>query len=76
MYELADWGTPMAPPEVLQREKIIAQLPHGLVRVLRSRARGQGVSLNTLIDRLLHEAVSLPARHDTERVTAAAGVFD
>lgn len=76
MYELADWGAPVAPPEVTQREKIIAQLPHGLVRVLRSRARGQGISLNTLLDRLLHEAVALPYRPASERITASAGIFD
>ena len=75
MYELSDWGRPLAPREFNNREKLITQLPHGLVRVLRSRARAQGVSLNVLIDRLLHEAVALPSRHEAERVVVGAA-FD
>lgn len=71
MYELSGWGSPMAPPEVTNREKLIAQLPHSLVRVLRSRARAQGVSVNTIIDRLLHEALSLP-HHEPDRASVVA----
>ncbi|MEE9298485.1 MAG: hypothetical protein V3V29_05560 [Acidimicrobiia bacterium] len=63
MYELSDWGQPVAPSEFASRERLITQLPHGLVRVLRSRARAQGVSLNVLIDRLLHEALAMPSHH-------------
>jgi len=62
MYDLADWGTPMAPAEQAQRDRIITYLPHTVVRVLRSRARAQGISLDTLLDRLLHDALDLPAR--------------
>ncbi len=75
MYELSDWGRPMAPPEVTNREKLTTQLPHSLIRVLRSRARVQGVSLNVFIDQLLHEALSLPSRHETERATVGSA-FD
>ena len=50
MYELSDWGSPEAPPEFTNREKLVTQLPHSLVRVLRSRARVQGISLNVFID--------------------------
>jgi len=74
MYELSDWGRPLAPQEFSNREKLTTHLPPGLVRVLRSRARAQGVSLNMLIDRLLHEAIALPSRHEAER--AVVGAFD
>lgn len=60
MYEQSDWGRPVAAPEWGARERLTAQLPQTLVRVLRSRARAQGVSVNTLIDRLLHEAMAIP----------------
>lgn len=60
MYELSGWGQPVNSPDWGARERLTAQLPHSLVRVLRSRARAQGVSLNTLIDRLLHDALALP----------------
>jgi predicted HicB family RNase H-like nuclease len=59
MYEMSDWGRPVASPEWGGRERLTTQLPHSLVRVLRSRARAQGVSLNVLVDRLLHEALSM-----------------
>jgi predicted HicB family RNase H-like nuclease len=75
MYELSDWGSPVAPPEFTNREKLITQLPHSLVRILRSRARVQGVSLNMYIDQLLHEALSLPSRHESERATVGSA-FD
>ncbi len=70
MYELPDWGRPVSPAEFASRERLITQLPHGLVRVMRSRARAQGISLNDLIDRLLHEAMAMSARHQ-ESVGAA-----
>lgn len=60
MYDLADWGRPVAPSEMMNRERLTTQLPHSLVRVLRSRARATGVSLDVLIDSLLHEALSIP----------------
>lgn len=72
MYELADWGQPMAPPEFSQREKLAVQLPHSLVRVLRSRSRAQGVPMNLLVDRLLHEALALPNNTASERAVLAA----
>ena len=75
MYELPDWGSPMAAPEASNREKVTAHLPYSLVRVLRSRARAQGVSLNVLVDRLLHEAMAIPSRHESERLAGVA-VFD
>lgn len=64
MYEMADWGRPVSAPEWGARERLTAQLPLSLVRVLRSRARAQGVSVNTLIDRLLHEALAIPIERD------------
>lgn len=69
MYELSDWGSPVAPPEFIDREKLTTRLPHSLVRVLRSRARVQGVSLNVFIDQLLHQALALPDRHESDRAT-------
>ena len=75
MYELADWGRPMAAPEVTNREKLTVHLPHSLVRVLRSRARVQGVSLDVIIDRVLHDALTVPHRHGTEQVSVLAA-FD
>jgi len=74
MYELSDWGSPVANPEWGARERINAQLPPGLVRVLRSRARAQGVSLNTLVDRLLHQALSMPALPEAEQMGAVVGI--
>lgn len=70
MYELSDWGQPVSPSEFASRERLSTQLPHSLVRILRSRARAQGISLNDLIDRLLHEALAMSARHQ-EPVGAA-----
>lgn len=63
MYELADWGRP-APAEWAEpRERIDVRLPTGLVRVLRSRARAEGVSLSILLERFAREAMHLePAR--------------
>jgi len=75
MYELSDWGSPVASPEFTNRETLTTQLPSSLVRILRSRARLQGVSLNAFIDQLLHEALSLPSRHATERATVGS-TFD
>jgi hypothetical protein len=75
MYELSGWGRPVSNPEWGSRERLTTQLPHSLVRVLRSRARAQGVSLNTLIDRLLHEALDIPGEVAAERAGVAVG-FD
>lgn len=61
MYELSNWGRPVDPPEWGPRERLTAQLPQALVRVLRSRARAQGISVNLLVDRLLHQALALPS---------------
>jgi len=76
MYELSDWGRPVAPPEALNREKLTTQLPHSLIRVLRSRARAQGISLNMLVDRLLHEAIAVPARREIEQAANIMVAFD
>ena len=73
MYELADWGRPVAPGERGTGERFTAQLPHSLLRVLRSRARAQGVPLNVLIDRLLHQALEMPTPID-EPVTVGRRV--
>ena len=59
MYELADWGRP-APPEWGEpRERIDVRLPSNLVRVLRSRARSENVSLSILVERFVRDAMHL-----------------
>ena len=60
MYELADWGQPVAPDWTEPRERLDARLPVHLVRVLRSRARAEGVSMSVLVHRLIIEAMDLP----------------
>lgn len=63
MYELADWGSPAPAESTHVRERIDIRLPVGLVRVLRSRARAEGVSLSLLLERFTREAMHLePAR--------------
>jgi hypothetical protein len=71
MYELADWGSPVAPAELAQLDRVITHLPHTLVRVLRSRARAQGISIDTLVDRLLHEALAMPGHQQHPRMVTA-----
>jgi hypothetical protein len=68
MYELADWGRPLAPDWTEPRERLDARLPVHLVRVLRSRARAEGVSMSVLVHRLITEAMGLDGT-----VGAAAG---
>jgi len=68
MYELADWGRPLAPDWTEPRERLDARLPVHLVRVLRSRARAEGVSMSVLVHRLLTEAMGFETT-----VGAAAG---
>ncbi len=59
MYELADWGRP-APPEGSEpRERLDIRLPANLVRVLRSRARSENVSLSLLVERFARAAMHL-----------------
>jgi hypothetical protein len=59
MYELADWGRPMAPEWAQPMERIDARLPGSLIRLLRRRARGEGVSISALMTRLLTEALGV-----------------
>lgn len=59
MYELADWGRPAPAEWADARERLDIRLPLGLTRVLRSRARAEGVSLSVLIERLTREAMHL-----------------
>lgn len=68
MYELSGWGEPVASPDWGARERVSVSLPAGMVRILRSRARAQGISVNALLDRLLHEALALPGDPESERV--------
>jgi len=63
MYELADWGSPVAPDWEQPRERLDARLPSNLVRVLRSRARAEGVSVSVLVQRLLSDAIGVRADH-------------
>ena len=59
MYELADWGQPVAPEWEQPMERIDARLPVSLVRTVRRRARAEGVSISVLMNRLLAEALGL-----------------
>ena len=59
MNELADWGRP-APPEWSEpRQHVDIRLPSNLVRVLRSRARTENVSLSIVVERFVREAMHL-----------------
>lgn len=60
MYDLTTWGQPAAPDWTEPRERLEARLPSHLVRVLRSRARSEGVSMSVLVHRLISEAMDLP----------------
>lgn len=61
MYELADWGQPVAPEWEQPMERFDARLPASLIRVLRRRARSEGVSVSALMHRLLTEALGVRA---------------
>ena len=64
MYELADWGRP-APAEWSQpRERVEVKLPAGMVRVLRGRARAEGISMSVLMQRLVAGALNLDSEVD------------
>ena len=67
MYELANWGTPIEPEWTEPRERLEARLPTHLVRVLRSRARAEGVSLSTLVHRMLARSLDMPAPGTSHR---------
>jgi hypothetical protein len=59
MYELADWGRP-APAEWTEpRERIDVRLTPSLVRVLRSRARSENVSVSVVVERFVREAMHI-----------------
>jgi predicted DNA binding CopG/RHH family protein len=59
MYDLADWGSPVRQDWAQQRERMAARLPSSLVRVIRSRARAQGVSTQAMVQQLLSEALGV-----------------
>lgn len=63
MYELADWGQPMAAEWQQPMERFDARLPSSLIRVLRRRARAEGVSVSVLVHRLLTEAMGVRVAH-------------
>ena len=46
-------------------------LEHTLVRILRSRARAQGITMDVLLDRLLHEALAMPGHRQHPTVISA-----
>ncbi len=52
-----DWGAPRPAEWLGPRETLSTRVPVELVATLRSLARSQGVSLNSLVHRLLTEAV-------------------
>lgn len=52
-----DWGAPRPAEWLGPRETLSARIPVELVARLRSLARSEGVSLNSLVYRLLTEAV-------------------
>ncbi|MDP2622748.1 MAG: hypothetical protein Q8Q29_02990 [Actinomycetota bacterium] len=64
MYELADWGQPVAPDWEHPRERLDARLPADLIRVLRRMARADGVSVSVLVHRLLSDAIGLQENAD------------
>ena len=57
MYELVDWGQPAPSDWMAPSERFETRLPVELVRLLRRRARIEGVSLRELVQRILSEAV-------------------
>lgn len=57
MYDVADWGSPVQQDWSLQRERVTTRLPISLVRVIRSRARAQGVSTQVMMQQLLADAL-------------------
>lgn len=59
MYELADWGRPVPADWDEPRERIDVRLPLTLVRLLRSRARAEGVSMSVLLERYARDAMHL-----------------
>jgi len=59
MYELADWGSPVPPEWASPRERLDTRLPAGFVKLLRSRARAEGVTVSVLVHRLLSEAMNM-----------------
>jgi hypothetical protein len=67
MYELANWGTPVEPEWSEPRERLEARLPTHLVRVLRSRARAEGVSMSALLHRLIARSLDMPAPGTSHR---------
>lgn len=71
MYELADWGQPIAPAALSQRERLTMHLEHTLVRILRSRARAQGITMDALLDRMLNEALEMPGHRQHPAVVGA-----
>lgn len=74
MYELADWGQPVAPDWEHPRERLDARLPANLIRVLRSMARAEGVSVSVLVHRLLSDAIG---RNETaDHVEPVGSAFD
>jgi len=74
MYELADWGQPVAPDWEHPRERLDARLPANLIRVLRSMARAEGVSVSVLVHRLLSDAIG---RNETaDHVEPVGSPFD
>jgi hypothetical protein len=52
-----DWGVPRPAEWLGPRETLSTRVPVELVMTLRSLARSEGVSLNSLVHRLLTEAV-------------------
>lgn len=57
MYELADWGRPVPPDWIQERERVEARFPTDLVRRLRTHAHAHGMSLAEFMERLLDEAI-------------------
>ncbi len=59
MYDTVDWGSPAPPEWSRPGERIDLNLPATLIRVLRSRARAEGVSVSVLVQRLVSGALNL-----------------
>lgn len=59
MYEFSDWGEPAPADWREPRDRIDVRLPAGLIRVLRARARSEGVTVSDLVTRFVREAMHL-----------------
>ncbi len=53
-----DWGAPRPAEWPGPRERVVARIPVDLVAALKARARIEGVSINTCLQRVLQDALA------------------